>query len=64
MSSITIDGTDYALDSLTDEAKSQLNNLQIADQEIARLNMQLALAQTARNAYASALNAALPKTEQ
>jgi len=61
---VTVDGKEYPMADLTDEARSQLANVQIADQEIARLNMLLALAQTARNAYATALGAALPKTEQ
>ena len=61
---LTIDGIEYPVADLTDEARSQLANVQIADQEIARPNMLLALAQTARNAYATALGEALPKTEQ
>ena len=59
--SVTIDGKQHALEDLSDAARAQLNNLQIADQEIARLQMQLAIAQTARNAYAQALSAALPQ---
>ena len=43
------------------EAKAQLNMLAATDQEIARLNIQLAIAQTARIGYSNALNAALPK---
>jgi uncharacterized small protein (DUF1192 family) len=34
--------------------------LQVTDAEIGRLNAQLAIAQTARNAYANALKAVLP----
>ena len=59
---VTIDGQDYALDNLSDEAKTQLQNLQATDQEIARLNMQLSIAQTARAAYGRALKAGLDKT--
>jgi hypothetical protein len=36
--------------------------VQFADQEIARLNAQLAVVQTARVAYSNALLAALPAT--
>jgi hypothetical protein len=36
--------------------------LQFSDQEIARLNAQLAIVQTARVAYSNALLAALPAT--
>ena len=62
MPTVTIDNKEYDLDRLSDEAKQQLTNLQVCDQEIARLNIQLAIAQTARSAYARALNEALPKT--
>jgi hypothetical protein len=60
MPTITIDNIEYDLDTLTDGAKSQLQMLQITDQEIVRLNAQLAIAQTARNAYSRALQEALP----
>ncbi len=56
---VTIDNKEYDTDKLSDEAKTQLANVQLTDQEIQRLNIQLAIAQTARNAYANALNAAL-----
>ena len=56
----TIDGTEYPLNSLSDEARSQLQMLRITDQEIQRLQWQLAIAQTARNTYAQALKAKLP----
>ena len=45
---VTIDGQEYALDNLTEEAKTQLNNVRATDQEIARLNMQLSITQTGR----------------
>ena len=63
MPTITIDGKDYDADSLSDSAKAQLTSLQVTDQEIQRLNIQLAITQTARNAYARALGDLLPKTE-
>ena len=56
---ITIDGKDYALSEMSDAAKEQLNNLQITEQEIQRLNTQVAIAQTARATYAHALKTAL-----
>lgn len=56
---IRIDGKDYRPDELSDEAKTQAANVQVTDREIARLQMQLAIAQTARAAYANALKAAL-----
>lgn len=57
---ITIDGVEYALSSLSAEAKGQLQMLQVTEQEIKRLQTQLAIAQTARNAYTKALLASLP----
>ena len=58
---IEIDGVEYALNEFNEQARNQLLNLRTTDQEIARLQAQLAIAQTARAAYASALRAALPQ---
>lgn len=60
--SITIDNQEYELAKLNQEARQQLANLRVADQEIARLQVQIALAQTARNAYGQALKAELEKS--
>lgn len=60
MPSITIDKQTYDLDSLSQDAKANLQMLQATEAEIQRLNLQLAIAQTARMAYANALKAALP----
>lgn len=59
MAIIKIDDKDYDTDQLSKEALSQLTNVQLTDQEIQRLNIQLAILQTARNAYAQALGSAL-----
>ncbi|AUB78979.1 hypothetical protein FPL11_06445 [Spiribacter aquaticus] len=59
---VTIDGNEYDLESLNEAAKSQLTNVQVTDQEIARLQQRLAIAQTARQAYARALQAELPQS--
>jgi len=61
MPTIKIDNKDYDTDKLSEQAKAQLINLQVCDQEIQRLQAQLAIAQTARMAYAKALGEALPK---
>ena len=63
MPTIKIDNKDYDTDTLSDDAKKQLQAIQLTDQEIQRLNIQLSIAQTARNAYARALGEMLPKTE-
>jgi len=61
MPTIKIDEKEYDLDSLSDDAKAQLQMVQLTDQELGRLNAQLAIAQTARAAYAKALTATLPE---
>ncbi|TRW92018.1 DUF6447 family protein [Candidatus Methylobacter oryzae] len=60
MSTITIDNVEYDTDNLSDQARQQLQMLQVTEQEINRLNAQLAITQTARIAYANALKVALP----
>ena len=60
---IDIDGKSYDVDSLSAEAKSQLGNIQAVDLELKRLDQQKAIAQTARNAYARALQEELAKVE-
>ena len=60
---ITIDGKEYAPDELSDNAKEQLASMKIADERIAQLQSELAIAQTARNAYARTLADELSKTE-
>ena len=57
---ITVDGEEYEINSLSETAKTELMNLRLVDQEIQRLQIQLAIVQTARNAYAGALKIALP----
>ncbi len=60
MTTINIDNVEYDTDKLSDEAKAQLISLQFCDQELQRLQAQVAAFQTARQAYAKALQAALP----
>lgn len=64
MTTITIDNKQYDLDSLSSDAKAQLASIQFVDSELARLQAQAAALQTARNAYAKALQAALPALPQ
>jgi hypothetical protein len=52
---ITINGTAYAAENLNETAKLQATNIQLVDAELARLQLQIAIAQTARNAYGAAL---------
>jgi len=60
MPKIKIDNKEYELDSFSNEAKAQLASIQFVDNEIARLQAQLAAMQTARNTYANALASLLP----
>jgi hypothetical protein len=60
MTTITIDNKTYDTDTLSDEARAQLQSLQFVDAELARLQSKAAVLQTARAAYAKALQAALP----
>lgn len=52
---ITINGTSYASENLNESAKVQAANIQVVDAELARLQQQLSIVQTARNAYVAAL---------
>jgi len=63
MTTVTIDNVEYAVDSLSEDAKNQLVSLQFVDQKLAQLNAEAAAYQTARIGYANALNAALPKED-
>jgi len=58
---ITIDDVEYLFNDLSDEAKAQIQSIQFVDQEIGRLNAQLAIANTAKIAYQNALKEVMPK---
>ena len=60
MPTIKINNVDYDTETLSNDAKAQLASIQFCDQELARLQAQAAAYQTARQAYAKALQAALP----
>ena len=60
MTTIKIDNMDYDTDKLSDKSKAQLASIKFCDQELARLQAQAAAYQTARMAYAKALQSALP----
>jgi len=59
MPAIKINDKDYDTDSLSAEAKAQLDMLLATEGEIRHLQAQLAIAQTAQKAYAQALSAAV-----
>lgn len=60
---ITIDDVEYNLSDLTDDAKTQLANIQFVDAQIQQLNNEWAVADTARLGYTNALKAELAKIE-
>ena len=61
MASITIDGKDYDLDEISDEAKQQLASLQFTQNEIKRISALIAVYKTAAATYSSALKNELEK---
>lgn len=56
---ITIDDVEYSADQLSEAARQQVGNLRATDQEILRLEQQLAIYRTARAVYAQALKTQL-----
>lgn len=60
---INIDGVNYDLSDLSDNAKAQLVNIQFVDAQIQQLNNEWAVADTARMGYTNALKAELAKIE-
>ena len=60
MTTIKIDNKEYELDSLSEECKAQLASIQFVDQELARLQAQASVLQTAKAAYLQGLKASLP----
>lgn len=61
MAMITIDGKQFDTEALSDDARAQIANIQLTDQKLIQLQQELAIVQTARNAYARALAESLPK---
>jgi hypothetical protein len=62
LETLDLDGRKFKIGNLPERATVQLTSLQFVDAEIGRLKSQLAVAQTARNAYLEALRAALPSS--
>jgi len=52
---ITIDGTPYELDRLSQSARDTIAGLQLVDEQILQSRNELAIADTARIAYTNAL---------
>jgi len=58
---VNIDGIDYNLSDLSENAKAQLLNIQFVDAQIQQLNNEWAVSDTARIGYTRALNSELAK---
>lgn len=57
---LTVDGKLYKFGDLPEKAQKLFVNVKLAEDEIKRLKVQIALAQTARGAYEKAMLDALP----
>jgi len=52
---VSIDGQQYNLSDLSEGARNQLANIQIVDQEIARLQRQIQISQAAKGSFVAVL---------
>mgnify|MGYP001439969579 CR=1 FL=1 len=59
MPKITVDEIEYNTEDLTDNGKAQLASLQFLEVQMAKLRSEIAVYQTARNTYISALKSEL-----
>ena len=59
---VTIDGTQYSVDDLSDNAKANILNIQFVDAQIQQLNNEWAVADTARIGYTNALKSDISKS--
>ena len=55
MTTLNIDGENYNVEDLSDDAKAQIQSIQFVDRELTQLKMQAAVLQTARAGYCKAL---------
>ena len=61
MPKITVDGIEYNTEDLSDNGKAQLASLQFLEVQMSKLQNEIAVFQTAKNAYISAMKAELQK---
>lgn len=61
MPKFKFDDVEYDTEHLSNETKAQLELLLFSEQQLRRLNMEVALTQTARNGCLQALKEALPR---
>ena len=63
MPQVQINGKDYDLDSLSDEAKNNLASLQFVQTELKRLEAKVAVFKTSEAAYGRALNQLIAESD-
>jgi len=61
---ITIDGKQYSAESLSDNAKTQLTNIQFCDSQLQQLNNEWAVSDTARIGYSRALKREIEQAKE
>ena len=61
MPKITVEGIEYNTEDLSENGKSQLASLQFLEVQMNKLKSEIAVYQTARNSYVSALKVELEK---
>ena len=59
MPKITVDGIEYNTEDLSDNGKAQLASLQFLEVQMKKIKAEIAIYQTARGAYVSALKTEL-----
>ena len=59
MAKVTIDGVEYDTDTMSQESRQQLEMLVMTEQKIRQSQAEIAMLQTARQAYATALKGSL-----
>ncbi len=63
MPKLTIDGIEHNTEDMSEEALAQVRSLQFVENQIQRLEAEISVCKTARQAYARALQSNLPEAE-
>jgi hypothetical protein len=61
---ITIDGTEYVIDQLSEDHKSIINHIQVADIAVQQMQTEIAIMTTGRQAYINQLGEELGKEDK
>ena len=64
MAKVTINEIEYDTESFSQEALAQLQSIQFVEAEVAQLSARIAAMNTAKNAYAAALQELLPQQKE